>query len=866
MSIGPIDIEFVVKGDVDEQLRKVSDTVKGDSKAMSEQMDSLGKSAGSAINNNQEYVKSLRDMPGPLGQATRGIEGMTRAAMRFIATPVGAVIAAIAAALMALTSWFRRTEEGQNALAKASGYFKQILDNLLDVVDKVGKWLFKAFSDPKEALNDLVDFLKGQVIYRFEALGKMASAIGKMFTKDWKEGLTEMGNAMLQFQLGVDDAGKKLATWGTEMAENARKRAEIEDKLFKLRIEERKINEEIAASEAKIAELRFKGRDETLPEKERLAYMKEANKLIEDNYQKEIDLATRRRDLVKEQKELSNSNIEDNEEVSRLNVEILNLQARQANEQRMLMRDMNTLTRAVGEGAVNGIQSIEKELKELQNALLTAEESQKRAIAERIIELQKELELRVKIADEALRATRNSIYGTDIIPEKAKPIKVEIDKEQSALKKAVRETSLEVEKLNQKIKENSDKVKKWLSEWSDEGIKKFMAYSSQILDITDHITEKYKEQLRLTEQQSEHLKGALRITGGIADIVSGNYIQGAAKIIDSAIGLFVKIPEEMNVQFEHLQDNVEKVLRSIEIAGQAMINIGNTDVIKAIGVVNQQLKQVAKSARDLNSELEGTSYGPNRRGGTSVYYGQITRDVANLSVEIEKLTTRLLEGNLSDAQRKSIEAVLETYNALLAQIDDITRQLTGTTVNELAESLSEAFLVGIDAAEEWGRAVDDIIKHVIIQQLTSEMIKGPVQEAIDKLIKDTEGGLTTEEAERFKTSIENLAETVGPAFNEARKALESIGVDLGGGVSTSSGMTGAIRALTEETGGMIYGQMMGIRYDIKAIITRMERQDEDIVQRQLVYMSEIAANTRYNQKLNSIDDRLAEMNLYLKNI
>lgn len=330
------------------------------------EMTELSKSITEAETANMGFIDSLKAAPGPIGSTVSGIERMTSASMRFIATPIGVVIAAIAAGLMALTSWFRRTEEGQNSLAKASGYFKQILDGLLDVVDKVGKFIYKAFTDPKEALSDLVDFLKGQVIYRFEALGKMASAIGKMFTKDWKEGLTEMGNAMLQFQLGVDDAGAKLARWGWEMADNARKRAEIEDKLFKLRIEERKVNEQIAASEAKIAELRFKGRDIELSEKERLAALKEAQKLIEENFQKEIDIAIRRRDLVKQQKELSNSNIEDNEEVSRLTVDIFQKQAAMSIELRSLMRDMNALTKAVNHATVVGVQALQQELEQLQ--------------------------------------------------------------------------------------------------------------------------------------------------------------------------------------------------------------------------------------------------------------------------------------------------------------------------------------------------------------------------------------------------------------------------------------------------------------------------------------------------------------------
>lgn len=515
---------------------------------------------------------------------------------------------------------------------------------------------------------------------------------------------------------------------------------------------------------------------------------------------------------------------------------------------------------------VSQFEAMQEELKALQKQILDADEQQQKKIAERIIELQKELSVRVKIVDEALKAARAAAYGTDRGTQKITTRGVDdIGETFKKSQKEVKATGLEVDKLNKKIKEGEAYAKKLMGEFTGDGLEKFLQNSQEVLAVTGQIVDRYKENLGLTEEQAKVIDDGLQAMSGIADIAAGNYIQGAAKLVDSAISMFVKVPEEMSVAFVQLEEQVQKVLQSIELAGRTMANLGNTDVLKAIGVVNTQLNTVAKNAKDLNEELEGKSYGQNRRGGTSVYYGKITREVADLNAEIEKLTTRLLEGQLSDDQRKAIEAVLESYNMLLQQIDTITQDLTGTTVNELANSLSEAFLIGTEAAESWGNAVDDIIKHVITRQLTASLIAGPVQEAIDKLIADTEGGLTTDEANRFKETIENLAESVGPAFDEARKALESIGIDMGGETS-AQGMTGAIRALTEETGGMIYGQLMGIRYDLKGIVETMAQQDEEVVQRNLAYMAEIAANTRYNQKLNSIDDRLREMNIYLKNI
>lgn len=826
-------------------------------KQMQAQISDLTDELNKAETQNKGFLESVTSLPGPIGAAATSIDGMTRAALKFIATPIGAVLAVITAALMALSSWFKRTEEGQNALAVASGYFKQTLDSLLDVVDSVGKWLYEAFTKPKQALVDLVDFLKGQVIYRFEAIGKMGVAIGKIFSGDWKEGFDELSNAMAQFSFGIENAGQKMANWANSTVDKVKERASIENQLFQLKVRERQINEEVAATQARIAELREKAYDVTVPEQERLKYIREASKLIDENYAKEIELATKRRDLVKRTKELSNSNMQDNEEVSALNVEILNLQTRQSQEQRALLRQTNMLTNAVGQAAITGVDRIKQDLEKLNKDILDANDEQRKEIALRILELEKELQVRLELANAAILAARN-----EKVPEAMKPAETDAADIFKEVKKEIKGGTIEMDKLNKKVEDNKKKVKEMMNEWDTEKFQKFLQNSSQILDIAGRLTSEYAEQLGLNEDQAKVLDKGMQAMSGIVDIASGNYLQGAFKIIDSVMSMILKIPAEMNVHFEHLQERVEIVINSIDLAINSLANLNNTDVTRAMAIVQSQLKNLAKDAADLNNALQNVNYGPRRPDSTSVYRA-LTEQAFSLRSEIEELIDKLLRGNLSDAQRKSIEAVLSAYDALLDQIDTITQEITGTTARSLADSLAQGFLEGIEAAELWGKSVDDIIKHIMTRQLSAKLIMGPVQEAVDKLIKDTEDGLTADEAKNFRDNMKAISDTVQPAFEEARKALQAIGIDLGGASDSASGLTGITRAITEETGSLLAGQIMGMRVDLKSIINTVNAQ-RDHMDRSLMYLAEIAVNTRHNSKLNNIDDKLGEMNRIMR--
>jgi hypothetical protein len=69
--------------------------------------------------------------------------------------------------------------------------------------------------------------------------------------------------------------------------------------------------------------------------------------------------------------------------------------------------------------------------------------------------------------------------------------------------------------------------------------------------------------------------------------------------------------------------------------------------------------------------------------------------------------------------------------------------------------------------------------------------------------------------------------------------------------------------MTEETGGMIAGQMMGIRFDVKNVIAEMLKNRQSF-EDNLTYMAEIAKNTRHNYRLEAIETGITETNRILK--
>lgn len=108
-------------------------------KAGEEAGDNFTSSVGKYQNALQGAGASISQINPAMGGMITNIQGIAKAALAFIATPLGAVLAVIALALKAVSSFFTRTEEGGDSLAVGMAFLSGVFEGLMDVLSAIGK-------------------------------------------------------------------------------------------------------------------------------------------------------------------------------------------------------------------------------------------------------------------------------------------------------------------------------------------------------------------------------------------------------------------------------------------------------------------------------------------------------------------------------------------------------------------------------------------------------------------------------------------------------------------------------------------------------------------------------------------------------
>lgn len=288
-----------------------------------------------------------------------GLKGITKAALTFIATPLGAVIAAIVVGIKALQSYFKGSEEGQNKLNKAMAVFNSVLGNINDIVQKVGKNIFEAISKPKETAIELGNIIKDNILNRFKALGKIGKSVVKIFSKDWKSGLMDLANAGGQFATGIEDpidkiidGSKKAISYvkdvSNEISNEAKVAGQLADRQAALNVRERKFLVERAKLEAEISDLKQKASDsQNYTDKERIAFLESANKKETQILNTNLAIAQEKLNIKKQQNSLSNSTKEDLDEQANLEAELYRVQKDNSDKKKELVTQLATLEQGV---------------------------------------------------------------------------------------------------------------------------------------------------------------------------------------------------------------------------------------------------------------------------------------------------------------------------------------------------------------------------------------------------------------------------------------------------------------------------------------------------------------------------------------
>jgi hypothetical protein len=320
----------------------------------------------------KSLTESFKGLPGPVGGAVGSFKKLISAAKAFIATPLGAVIALLGAALGALKSYFTGSADGQAKLAKSTAYLGSIMDTLKDAVIAVGRALSEAFDNPSKAIDNLAKKLKQELKARLDGLVSQFKAIGKMLkglvTLDWdemKEGASDYANAVSQvvtgktideIKDGIAQTKEQMSAWRKKTEETANAMAALAERETRLRQQRSKWQVKEADLDNKIAQARMKAYDEDATRGEQAQALEEQQRLITEKYEQQIKFAKEEYAITKKRNSLHESTIEDLEKEDELQANITKLEAQMNSELAGVERRRASASKAAREQEFNLLQ------------------------------------------------------------------------------------------------------------------------------------------------------------------------------------------------------------------------------------------------------------------------------------------------------------------------------------------------------------------------------------------------------------------------------------------------------------------------------------------------------------------------------
>ena len=287
------------------------------------------------------------------GKSAKAMFGTMKAGM--ISSGIGILVLAVAS----LFSYFKNTKKGAEMLERAMAGLGAVVSVVTDLFSSIGETMVNAFTDPKQAVADLWEFIKTNLMNRltgmvdgFKAAGKLIQAAISLDWEGVKEGAEEYGQALIQVGTGMDVEQQKEFAEGVkniakEMNNEAAAAMKLKGKLQELKDEEREFSKVRAQTRQDIQKARLDALDESKTAEERLEAVQKANDLELKTTEDVLEMQRRKIQVQKETMALSENMAEDLDELAALEVGLIDLQTQSFQTQKRLATEMETLTNEI---------------------------------------------------------------------------------------------------------------------------------------------------------------------------------------------------------------------------------------------------------------------------------------------------------------------------------------------------------------------------------------------------------------------------------------------------------------------------------------------------------------------------------------
>lgn len=284
---------------------------------------------------------------------------------------------------------------------------------------------------------------------------------------------------------------------------------------------------------------------------------------------------------------------------------------------------------------------------------------------------------------------------------------------------------------------------------------------------------------------------------------------------------------------------------------------------KAIQRSQLEVKKLSNDYKNLQSVIE-------RQLG-AVTQSQFKEMIANLQKQQEEVQKQMeAEQDKKDSDASKIEDYKQQYIELGEQIkyfyEDLASEQFGIDLkgwsDQISEALVNAFANGEDAAKAFDDTVADIMRNVIKEMISLNVIKPAMNKLRDYLFGDkgiftdsSAGGtnLTEQEATGLMQQLGNLRGTISDSkkiWDYLNAAAKKMGISLEETSASNTLSKGIQENITEETANILASYINGIRADVSVKRALLEKWGNEILpkynviaEQQLTQLRAIANNT-----------------------
>lgn len=317
------------------------------------------------------------------------------------------------------------------------------------------------------------------------------------------------------------------------------------------------------------------------------------------------------------------------------------------------------------------------------------------------------------------------------------------------------------------------------------------------------------------------LGGAGQAAMGVGKIMSGDLLGGITGVIGgitSVIGAFNKMHDKKNEKrIQAMQDQVDDLADAYDDLGNAIARAYSTDK--------------ASMLEEQNKNLEKTN---------ELIRKQIQEEKDKKDTDWERI--KEWEDQIAENEKQIAENT--KYNI----IEAIMGSDISSAIDDFASAYADAWAAGEKAAGKSANVVKNLIKTAIIDQLKNKL-KPEVEKFMSYLADAMEDGIMTEAEERLLSNYEDRLESMTDDYLSKNEKWLRDEETKG---ESEDPLTGAVRAMSEETGSVIAGRL-------NAFV--INQSDQIAIMRQnIIYQIQIAQNTKISA------DELTEIKETLKRI